>query len=377
MDNSLNLDIFSKMSAPVYITDRYNRIIFWNRACERLIGYTRQEVIGKHCYGIIKHHTIDNKKMCFSPACILKQVINYSGDDNPGIGIAYIYTKTGERVLFKINYYLLRDDDNIIFGVLYILNNVNNEEKTDIIISRHILEHFIPKNGSVSFGNITISSFYLSHSFIGGDFLNYFESNSKKGVIFWLGDSEGDGVSAALISMMINSLLFTYKSELDIGHIEGVMKRLNNKFSNVTRNALTVTMLLGYYEYESLSLSFVNAGSPGYIMFDPIRKESELHSFPSHFLGIIDDFKYGMQRVRLKPGQMLLFYTDGVFEFKFEGSERFGEDRLMRVFNGLVLEGKKGEALLNGIYERLSIFNNDGTIFEDDFSLLLLEVNGE
>jgi len=34
---------------PVYVTDRQNRIVFWNLSAERLLGYTADEVVGAPC----------------------------------------------------------------------------------------------------------------------------------------------------------------------------------------------------------------------------------------------------------------------------------------------------------------------------------------
>ena len=34
---------------PVFVTDRHNRIVFWNRSAERMLGFTADEVVGKPC----------------------------------------------------------------------------------------------------------------------------------------------------------------------------------------------------------------------------------------------------------------------------------------------------------------------------------------
>ena len=32
---------------PVFVTDRHNRIVFWNKCAERILGYVPDEVVGK------------------------------------------------------------------------------------------------------------------------------------------------------------------------------------------------------------------------------------------------------------------------------------------------------------------------------------------
>ena len=34
---------------PVFVTDRHNRIVFWNRSAERILGFSVDEVVGKPC----------------------------------------------------------------------------------------------------------------------------------------------------------------------------------------------------------------------------------------------------------------------------------------------------------------------------------------
>ena len=34
---------------PVFVTDRHNRIVFWNQSAERILGFSSNEVVGKPC----------------------------------------------------------------------------------------------------------------------------------------------------------------------------------------------------------------------------------------------------------------------------------------------------------------------------------------
>jgi DNA-binding CsgD family transcriptional regulator len=34
---------------PVFVTDRHNRIVFWNQSAERILGFSSAEVVGKPC----------------------------------------------------------------------------------------------------------------------------------------------------------------------------------------------------------------------------------------------------------------------------------------------------------------------------------------
>jgi len=38
------------MPVPTFVIDRDHRIIYWNRACEELTGYSRHEMVGTYRY---------------------------------------------------------------------------------------------------------------------------------------------------------------------------------------------------------------------------------------------------------------------------------------------------------------------------------------
>lgn len=46
---SLLFEALTPSPDPVFVTDRQNRIVFWNLSAERLLGYTADEVVGAPC----------------------------------------------------------------------------------------------------------------------------------------------------------------------------------------------------------------------------------------------------------------------------------------------------------------------------------------
>ena len=39
----------AKSPDPVFVTDRHNRIVFWNQSAERMLGFSAADVVGKPC----------------------------------------------------------------------------------------------------------------------------------------------------------------------------------------------------------------------------------------------------------------------------------------------------------------------------------------
>jgi PAS domain S-box-containing protein len=58
---------------PVFITDRHNRIVFWNRSAERMLGYTAEEAAGVSCAGMLEGCDIYGNRYC-SETCPVTQM---------------------------------------------------------------------------------------------------------------------------------------------------------------------------------------------------------------------------------------------------------------------------------------------------------------
>lgn len=75
----LNLNSFTEILDAVYdglyITDLERKIIFWNKAAEKITGFTAQEVVGKHCSDNILVHIDDaGNKLCLGVCPLTKAI---------------------------------------------------------------------------------------------------------------------------------------------------------------------------------------------------------------------------------------------------------------------------------------------------------------
>ena len=46
------------------VTDSENRIVFWNRGAEALVGHSREEAVGKRCYDVIGCRAVGGSPLC-------------------------------------------------------------------------------------------------------------------------------------------------------------------------------------------------------------------------------------------------------------------------------------------------------------------------
>lgn len=58
---------------PVFVTDRHNRIVFWNGSAERLLGFSAEEAVGGPCAGVLRGCDTFGNRYC-SDSCPVTQM---------------------------------------------------------------------------------------------------------------------------------------------------------------------------------------------------------------------------------------------------------------------------------------------------------------
>ena len=80
---------------------------------------------------------------------------------------------------------------------------------------------------------------------------------------------------------------------------------------------------------------------------------------------------------RSEPGDVLLYYTDGVTEATGLGGERFDEERLVAGFQADSRSGLAAQGILDQLFARLDRFVGADRPLEDDASMVVLKVREE
>ena len=90
--------------------------------------------------------------------------------------------------------------------------------------------------------------------------------------------------------------------------------------------------------------------------------------------GIFGGEAYTEKCLRLKPGDTVFLYTDGVTEAKSAGNELYGDDRLKQILSGHLHE--PGEAVMNTVLDDIREFS-DKAVQNDDITILTFTIPSE
>ena len=188
-----------------------------------------------------------------------------------------------------------------------------------------------------------------------------------------MGDVMGKGVPAGLLMTLLRGMLRAGVSRgLAPDRILHDLNQLAQE--DLARSHRFVTLFYSDYDPISRRLRFANAAhNPPLIWRRRSTVVGRLDT-PGLLIGLQSEADYGSDEVVLDPGDIVLYYTDGVTEASGFSGERFDEERLQRTFQTACSSGKDAQAILEHLFARLDRFVGPDRHLEDDASMVVLKV---
>ncbi len=238
----------------------------------------------------------------------------------------------------------------------------------ELAMAKSIQISFMPKELPIIDGwEIGVS--WQSAREVGGDFFDIIplpdgENGPRWGIV--IADVADKGIPAALYMALCKTLIHTIATELiDPAR---TLEKVNNLLISETAADLFVSAFYTIWEPESGRLIYSNAGHNPPLLFTPESAGSLIRDH-GIVLGVETDAKYPSSVIEIKPGQLLVLYTDGVTEAY--GGERglFGLSRLINLVLGL--EDWSANNVVETIVNRVIQFRGQPDL-SDDLTVLTI-----
>ena len=210
---------------------------------------------------------------------------------------------------------------------------------TELSVATEIQEGMLPRNFEEISRNKGFDLFATMHAAkeVGGDFYDFYMLDENR-LVITIADVSGKGVPAALFMVIAKTIL--KNSTLSAGEEEDfseVIGRANRQICENNEEMLFVTVFFGVLDIHTGELTYVNCGhnppllrqgaDGTYAYLRPAKKNL--------MLGVEEGLSFTQETVRLIPGSMMFFYTDGVTEAMDEAGNVYSEGRLQTVLEGL------------------------------------------
>jgi putative ABC transport system permease protein len=214
--------------------------------------------------------------------------------------------------------------------------------RRDIALATEVQKRLLPERSPQNAGS-SFDAFTLAARSVGGDYYDFLEIGEHRLGIA-LADVAGKGIAAALIMAVVQASLRILTSDGNISLPE-LAAKMNRFLHRSTGAASYATFFYAQVDEAKNQLRYVNAGhNPPYLIrrFESGGERNgsaaqiEELATGGMIIGMFPFASYEESVVDLRPGDVLIAFTDGVTEALNSVEEEFGEQRLKELLLSVV-----------------------------------------
>ena len=245
----------------------------------------------------------------------------------------------------------------------------------DLAMAREVQLRLLPQAPPTP-ARAEIAARFMAARSIGGDVYDFLDYGGGR-VALCVGDVSGKAAPAALYAALVSGILRSL-APLELSPAE-MLAALNDQLQERKLAAQYVTMLMAVWDDATQTLTLANAGSvqPLYVTRDTHSLTNalavstlQLEGFP---LGLFPDVSYEETVIQTKPGDMVVFFSDGIVDALNPQQEMFGDDRLSTLLQHHPTAHQSAEAAVEAILDAVTLFQA-GTDHFDDETVVVLRV---
>lgn len=215
-----------------------------------------------------------------------------------------------------------------------------------------------------------LAAINISSRQVGGDYFDFIETPDKNHLVA-IADVTGKGVPASLLMANLQSMLHAL-APIDVTMSEATGS-INDIIYNNTPSDKFITFFWGIISENGTKFKYVNAGHDPPILFRQGSDEPVLLEEGGVILGAMPTMMpYESAEIDLKPGDLMVFFTDGVTEaMNPEQTEEYETERLKECIRKN--RNKTSQEIQDAIIKDINKFSNN--IQYDDITTIVLKVD--
>lgn len=246
----------------------------------------------------------------------------------------------------------------------------NNTIQKELRMASEIQQGLIPRQKKL--GRATAAVYYAPLEEVSGDYFGFFE-RGESGDYYIMADVSGHGIPAALITMMTQVQMSALTpADLEPGKLLTAMNA--NVAARITTSDYFTAFLVRLK--PDLTLEYSNASHQKTIILR--RSENAIEELDTNgfFIGAMEDLpmEHETKKTRLKVGDRIILYSDGIVEGMNPDREEFGDQRFKEDI--LSTKSMSPEEAVRAIIEDVDAFA-EGEPRKDDYTLIILEIDEE
>jgi sigma-B regulation protein RsbU (phosphoserine phosphatase) len=194
---------------------------------------------------------------------------------------------------------------------------------------------------------------------VGGDYYDFLNLDDDN-LLLVIADVEGMGIGSALV---MSNLQATLRALVLTPHsLNEIADSLNQMILAGTRGEKFLSIFLGKLNIKQKSLQYVNCGHPPPVIMRADQGGISLGE-GGVVIGLFENVQYKGGQTELRPGDVLLLWTDGITESMNAEHELYGFERLAACVQPLAR--RPAQEIVNAVSASLTAFSRQGTHIDD------------
>jgi sigma-B regulation protein RsbU (phosphoserine phosphatase) len=195
----------------------------------------------------------------------------------------------------------------------------------DLALARELQMRLLPQT-LPKLAHLELAAKFVPARAIGGDLYDFIPySLSRLGIV--IGDVSGKGAPAAIYAALVSGILRSH-APIEPGPAE-MLRAVNLSLAERRIEAQFVSLIYAVWDDQHRTLLVSNSGLPRPIHVQAGKNHViEATGLP---LGLFDDANYDEFRFKMKPGDMFVFFSDGILDARNRRGELFGRGRVEKL----------------------------------------------
>jgi sigma-B regulation protein RsbU (phosphoserine phosphatase) len=192
----------------------------------------------------------------------------------------------------------------------------------DLAMARQLQFRLLPPT-LPKLSHLDIAAKFVPARAIGGDLYDFVSYSMSRTAIV-VGDVSGKGAPAAIYAALVSGILRSH-APIEPGPAE-MLSAVNFSLGERRIDGQFVSLIYAVWDDRNRTLQVANSGLPRPIYYHDGRIEIiEATGLP---LGLFDEADYDELSFRAKPGDMFVFFSDGILDASNKAEELFGRERV-------------------------------------------------
>jgi len=237
----------------------------------------------------------------------------------------------------------------------------------DLSLARELQIRLLP-HANPKLDHLDVAAKFVPARTIGGDLYDFIPySMSRLGIV--IGDVSGKGAPAAIYAALVSGILRSH-APIEPAPAE-MLSAVNLSLAERRIEAQFVSIIYALWNDEDQTLTVANSGLPRPIYFHNGKIEViEATGLP---LGLFDETDYDEFHFNMKPGDMFVFFSDGILDARNRKGELFGRGRVEKIVSESA--GKSAEEVVQIIFKAVAEHSAGVETF-DDQTVVAIRVRG-